>query len=57
MYTTTSAQQIFSVVSSAYVSEHHNDDLQGYLPAREREGLFDEILKALRGALSGCRRH
>jgi hypothetical protein len=55
--TDTSNQQIFAVVGSAYVSEHHSDDSQRYLPAPESKGIFDEILKALRSALSCCRQH
>ena len=56
----TSSQQMFAVVGSAYVSEHHGDELHRYLPASERTGTFnlnfDEVLKVLRSALS-CRRH
>jgi len=54
--TDTSSQQVFAVVGSAYISEHHGDETHRYLPPLEREGLFDDILKALRGALSGCRK-
>jgi len=59
MYSTadSSSQQIFAVVGSAYVSEHHSDDSRRYLPASESAGIFDEILETLRSALSGCRRH
>jgi hypothetical protein len=55
--TDTSSQQIFAVVGSAYISEHHGDETHRYLSLSERESLFDDILKALRGALSGCRKH
>jgi hypothetical protein len=59
MYSVThsSSQQIFAVVGSAYISEHHSDDSRRYLTTAESEGLFDEILNALRSALSCCRQH
>lgn len=54
--TETSSQQIFAVVGSAYVCEHHGDELHRYLPASERNGTFrqnvDEVLKTLRSAFS-----
>lgn len=52
----TSSQQIFAVVGSSYISEHHGDELHRYLPVSERKGSFnlnfDEVLKTLRSALS-----
>lgn len=54
--TETTTQQIFSVVGSAYVSEHHGDEIHRYLPRIESEGAFDEILRRLRAALSCCSR-
>jgi hypothetical protein len=51
------SNQIFAVVGSSYVWEHHNDELQRYLPAPETEGInFDGLLNKLRSALSCCRR-
>ena len=49
--TETSTQQIFAVVGSAYVSEHHADEAHRYLPKLEGEGAFEEILGKLRSAL------
>jgi len=51
--TETSGQQFFAVVGSAYISEHHGDELHRYLPLSEKNGTFhfDQILKALRSAL------
>lgn len=52
----TSSQQIFAVVGSAYISEHHSDELHRYLPASASNSSFhlnfDEVLKALRSAIS-----
>jgi hypothetical protein len=52
----TSSQQIFAVVGSAYISEHHSDETHHYLPLSEKREFnvvnFDELLKALRAALS-----
>lgn len=53
---TTSNQQIYSVFGSGYVSEHHVEARQRYLPASENESMFDEILTTLRSALSRCDR-
>jgi len=50
---TTSNQQIFSI-GGGYVAEHHGEAHQRYLPPSDTEGLFDEILKSLRSALSCC---
>ena len=49
--TETSTQQIFAVVGSTYVSEHHGDEMHRYLPKLEGEGAFEEILGKLRSAL------
>jgi hypothetical protein len=46
------AQQNFAVVGSAYISEHHSEEVHRYLPSFENEGVFDEILRKLRSALS-----
>ena len=51
------SNQIFAVVGSTYVSEHHGDELQRHLPASETEGIdLDALLNKLRSALSCCRR-
>ena len=55
--TETGTQQLFAVVGSAYVSEHHGDETHRYLPILQSEGTFDEILKKLRFALSCCGRN
>ena len=48
-----SNQNFFAVIGSAYVSEHHIDETHRYLPLSERRVVnFDEVLKALRAALS-----
>ena len=52
----TSSQQFFAVVGSAYISEHHGDEMHRYLPASDKSFHFDQILKALRSALSCGRR-
>jgi hypothetical protein len=51
----TTSQQIFAVVGSAYISEHHSDETHRYLPPSEKHDFtadFAEILKNLRAALS-----
>jgi hypothetical protein len=51
----TTSQQMFSVVGSAYIPERRNDEMHRYLPlsdSRDRAVIFDELLKALRSALS-----
>jgi hypothetical protein len=48
-----SNQNFFAVIGSAYVSEHHIDEAHRYLPFSDRRVVnFDEVLKALRAALS-----
>ena len=53
--TETSNQQIFAVVSSAYISEHHSDETHRYLPLAEARDFtvdFGALLKSLRAVLS-----
>jgi len=54
MYTTiqTSAQQIFAVVGSAYISERHSDEEHRYLlPLEPKFQInFEQALKTLRSA-------
>jgi hypothetical protein len=51
------SNQNFAVVGSAYISEHHSDELHRYLPASEARTIkFDELLSKLRSALSCHRR-
>ena len=50
----TSSQQLFAVVGSTFVSEHHSDEIHRYLPLPEAGDFvvnFDELLKALRAVL------
>lgn len=51
----TSSTQIFAVVGSAYISEHHIDESHRHLPSPQGGQFvanFDDMLKTLRAALS-----
>ena len=51
----THSQQMFALVGSAYIAEHHADEMHRYLsPSESRKFAadFDELLKFLRAALS-----
>ena len=53
--TQTHSQQLFAIVGSAYIAEHHADERHRYFSPSERPNFaadFDEMLKYLRAALS-----